>query len=93
MPQQDTEIMRRARRARDKLVDKYVDHPDVTLIDIGYAPERRQDAEQVVLRIHVRRRWMDAKPEERLTFPEQVDDIPVVVTVGEYGPEGSTETV
>ena len=89
MSQHDTETLNRARRARDKLVDMYLGHPDVTLIDIGYAPEREGDAEQVVLRIHVRERWMNARPEERVTFPEQVDGIRVVVTLGEYGPEGN----
>ena len=90
MSQQDAEILRRARRARDELVDRYLDHPDVSLIDVGYAPEPREgDAEQVVLRVHVRKRWMNARPDERVTFPEQVDGIPVVVMFGEYGPEGS----
>ena len=84
MPQDNAEFWDRARRARDKLVDQFIDHPDVSLIDIGYAAERIEGTEQVVLRIHVRERWMKAKPEERVAFPEQVDGIPVAVMLGEY---------
>jgi hypothetical protein len=84
MSQADSESWIRARRARDKLADQFLDHPDVSLIDIGYALERDERTEEVVLRIHVRERWMKAKPEERVTFPKQVDGVPVVVMLGEY---------
>ena len=81
---QDEALWTRARRARDKLVDRYLGHPDVTLIGIGPAPEGGEESGQLVLRIHVRERWMNAKPEDRVAFPEQVDGIPVVVLPGEY---------
>jgi hypothetical protein len=81
---QDEALWTRARQARDKLVDRYLAHPDVTLIGIGHAPEGGEQAGQLVLRIHVRERWMNAKPEDRVAFPEQVDGIPVVVLPGEY---------
>jgi len=90
MSQEDPEFWTRARRARDKLVDQFLDHPDVTLVGIGNAPERGEETGEVVLRIHVRERWTKAKPEERVAFPEQVDGIPVVVVLGEYQLETET---
>lgn len=84
MLQEDSEFLTRARHARDKLVDQFINHPDVSLIDVGYASERGEKTEEVVLRIHVRERWMKAKPLERVAFPKQVDDIPVVVMLGDY---------
>ena len=84
MPQDNSEFGDRARGARDKLVDQFINHPDVSVIDISHAPERGEETEEVVLRIHVRERWVKAKPEERVAFPKQVDGIPVVVMLGEY---------
>ncbi len=85
MSQTNPEFWNRARRARDKLLGQFLDHPDVSLIDIGYAPaDQGEGTEEVVLRIRVRERWIEAKPEERIAFPEQVDGIPVVVMSGDY---------
>jgi hypothetical protein len=84
MSQRDSEFWTKARRARDTLIDRFIHLPDVSGIDIGYGPDRGEDAEEIVLRIHVRERWMKANPETRVTFPEQVDGIPVVVMLGEY---------
>jgi hypothetical protein len=88
MSQKNSEFWNRARRVRDKLVEQFIDHPDVSLIDIGYAPaEQGEHTEEVVLRIHVREHWLKAKPEDRAAFPEQVDGIPVIVMPGDYRPE------
>ena len=85
MPQRDAEFMNRARRARDKLVDQFLDHPEVSLIDIGHAPkEQGGKTDQLVLRIHVRESWTKARPKDRVAFPDQVDGIPVVVIPGDY---------
>jgi hypothetical protein len=85
MSEEDSEFWIRARRARDKLVDQFLEHPDVSLIDIGYTMEGDETSEkEVVLRIHVQERWMKAKPDERVDFPDQLDGIPVVVMLGEY---------
>lgn len=83
----DTEFWARARRARDTLEAQFLDHPDVTLIGIGLSPERDATMEQIVLRIHVRARWLDTDPEERVAFPTEVDGIPVFVLPGEYRPD------
>jgi hypothetical protein len=84
MAPRDSGFWAEARRAQDKLVQQFLDHPDVTLIDIGYAGEENKPSQPIVLRIHVRDRWFKARPEERVAFPEQVNGIPVVVIPGEY---------
>jgi hypothetical protein len=82
MSQRDSEFWTRARRARDKLIDRFVHHPDVIGIDIGYAADRGEETTELVLRIHVRERWMKASPETRAAFPEQVEGISVAVMPG-----------
>jgi len=82
--QADSESMARLERARDKLVAKYIYDPDVTLIDIGYPLADEQEAKELVLRIHVRSRWIKSAPEQRTHFPGQVDGIPVIVMLGDY---------
>ena len=84
MSQRDSEYWTKARRARDKLIDRFMHHPDVSGIDIGYPPERDEETEEIVLRVQVREHWMEAKADERNAFPEQVDGIRVVVMSREY---------
>lgn len=80
MTQPETEFQGRARRALNKLVERYIYDPDVTFIDAGYASATQDETtEDIVLRIHVRERWMNTRLEERTAFPEQVDGIPVIV--------------
>mgnify|MGYP000866043103 CR=1 FL=1 len=91
MTQQETEFQGRAQRALDKLVERYIYDPDVTFIDAGYAPATQDEAtEDIVLRIHVRERWLNARPEERTAFPEQVDGIPVIVVPADFHLETNT---
>jgi len=82
--QTDSESRAKLERARDKLVAKYIYHPDVTLIDIGYPLADDQETKELVLRIHVRSRWMKSSSEQRTSFPEKVDGIPVIVMSGDY---------
>lgn len=84
MSQRDSEFWTKARRAREKLIDRFIHHPDVSGIDIGYPPDWDGKPEEIVLRIHVRERWMKAKPDQRVAFPRDVDGIPVVVMPGDY---------
>ena len=66
-----------------KLIRQFLNHnyPDVSLIDIGYAPDQGTGTELIVVRIHV----MKADVETWTTFPEQVDGVPVrVVPVDDY---------
>jgi hypothetical protein len=84
MTPRDSGFWAEAHQAQDKLMQQFLDHPDVTLIDIGYVGEENSASEQIALRIHVRESWFKAKPEERTAFPEQESGIPVVVIRGEY---------
>jgi hypothetical protein len=82
MSQGDSVFWSRARLARDKLVDRFLGHSDVSLIDIGRDPEAKGTtaADQIVLRVHVRR----PLAAQVLELPEQVDGIPVRVIVADY---------
>jgi len=82
--QNNSESWAKLERARDKLVAQYIYHPDVTLIDIGYPLEDDEETKELVLRIHVKDRWMKSSPEQRTAFPEEVDGIPVIVMSGDY---------
>ena len=85
MSYRNSEFWNRVYHARDKLADQYLDDPDVSLIDIGYAPaEEDESSEEIVLRIHVRQNWLKAKPGERAAFPEEIDGIPIIVMPGDY---------
>lgn len=87
MVQPNAELLERARQAQAKLASQFLDHPDVVLIDIGFASTDASAPEQLALRIHVRERWFNTKPEERVGFPNDVDGILVVVIPGDYRPQ------
>jgi hypothetical protein len=82
MSHRNSEFWNRARLARDKLADQFLNHPDVSLIDIGSDPDREDNgnAEHLVLRVHVRRPLTS----EEVGLPAQVNGIPVRVLVGDY---------
>ncbi|GEM_PF-1273055 len=84
MTQQNSEAWAKARRVQHKLDAQFLNHPDVTLIDIAYKHEAGKATEQPAVRIHVRADWFNAKPEDRIDFPKQVDGIAVLVIPGEY---------
>lgn len=80
MPAEDTEFWVRAYQARDKLVDQFLDHPEVSLIDLGYDLASDRATGQIVLRVHLRR----PATRQALGLPEQIDGIPVRVVAGDY---------
>lgn len=82
MSQEDSEFWTRARRLRDKLLDQFIEHPDVSLIDIGYDmdPKGGEATERIVLRVHVRR----SLAREALALPTEIDGVPVRVVVVDY---------
>ncbi|MCG8351871.1 MAG: hypothetical protein MI924_29245 [Chloroflexales bacterium] len=86
----DAEFWTRAQQAQDKLSILFLEHPDVSLIDIGYALEQGKMTDRIVLRIHVHKRWVQTPPAERVAFPSQIDGIPVVVMAGNYQLEADT---
>lgn len=75
--------------AQRKLIAQFGNHPDVSMIDIGLDTSSEQLPQRVVLRIHVRRRWMNAPTDRRVAFPTEIDGIPVIVIPGDYRPEES----
>jgi hypothetical protein len=75
--------LQRVRQALDKLVERYIHHPNVSLIDMGFDPDPA-GTEQMVLRVHVR----GLNTEEALDLPQEVDGIPVRRVSGDYRPEG-----
>ncbi|MFN8490980.1 MAG: hypothetical protein U0350_25525 [Caldilineaceae bacterium] len=87
MPQQNSEAWTKARLAQEKLIAQFLNHPAVTLIDIGQKPAKGQAPEQLAVRIHVCADWFKAKLEERVAFPQEVDGVPVLVLPGDYQPE------
>ena len=66
-----------------RLQAEFGGHPDVSLIDLGYQREEGRLTRSPILRVHVRDRWLAAKPEDRVAFPAEVEGIPVEVTRGE----------
>jgi hypothetical protein len=83
MSQPDATFEARARRAQEKLVEQVIDHPDVTLVDIGYDLENPASPEHIVLRAHVRR----PVTKSALGLPDEIDGIPVVLIAGDYQEE------
>lgn len=73
-----------AQRALAKLEAELGGDPDVSLIDVAFQREPGSPSDSVVLRVHVRDRWLAAQPDARTAIPSEVDSIPVVVTRGEY---------
>jgi hypothetical protein len=77
------EEMQRAKQALDKLVQRYIHHPQVSLIDMGLDPYQ-VEGERVVLRVHLRGPLSEKTP----VLPDEVDGIPVIRLSGDYRPEG-----
>jgi hypothetical protein len=75
----------RFHQALEKLSERFLHHPDVSLIDIGLNPESGYQSDIVVLRIHVRSSTANT------SFPEEVDGIPVIVMPGDYKPESKKD--
>ena len=78
----NSEFWDKARRARDKLADQFLDHPEVSLIDIGYEvnAQGQKISDHLVLRIHVRL----PSTGEMLNLPAEIDSIPIQVVVADY---------
>lgn len=83
MSQPEAERMRRARQALDILVQTYIHHPEVSMIDMGF-DRHPSGGDQVVLRVHVRQ----PSAVEALQLPTEIDGIPIRIIAGDYRPEG-----
>ena len=80
MSTENSELWARAYKARDKLVEQFLEHPEVTLIDISSELEKGKSEERIVLRVHVRQ----PAAKQALGLPEEIDGIPVRVMTGDY---------
>lgn len=80
MSPHDSEFWTKARQARDQLADRFLSHPAVTLIDLGYEGGKVQPTEQLVLRVHIRQ----PVNKQELGLPDEVNGLPVRVVVGDY---------
>ncbi len=80
----NSDFLERVRRVRDKIAVQYLDSPGVSLIDIGYALKDGLRSNQIVVRVHVRKKWMVAGKHKQVRFPDQVDGIPVIIVPGNY---------
>lgn len=83
MPANDNELRTKARLARDKLVNQFFDHPDVSLIDISY-PNASKKHKKTTLRIHVKERWFTTKQNNKVIFPKEIDGFSVEIIHGNY---------
>ncbi len=70
----------KARQARNQLAAQVLDHPNVSLVDVG--EERAGARLTLVLRVHLRQESASG-PE----IPNDVNGIPVRVLYGDYRPE------
>lgn len=84
---ENPELWAKAQQARDKLANRALSHPEVSLIDIDYEPGEGAASQRVVLRAHVR------QPVDRqaIGLPDEVDGIPVRVIVADYRLEKNRE--
>lgn len=87
MRQESSELWHRVRQARAKLAAQLLNHPGITLIDIGYVYEGDQRTDEIALRIHIRERGTNAEIDDGIAFPNQLDGIPVIVLYGDYRPK------
>lgn len=81
--QPESRIDPRLRAARDKLVQRWLSHPEVQLIDIGYPPGSAATTgvnAPISLRIHIR---ADSDPQQ-LGLPQEIDGFPVVFIRADY---------
>ena len=80
MTKHTPEYIQRAQAARKKLADQFLEHPEVSLIDIGLDPESPDSAKPIVLRIHLRQ----TAAQEKLQIPAEIDGIPVRVLRADF---------
>ncbi len=82
MMQPDASSTESARKALDKLVQQYLRHPAVSLIDMGEDPEhwRGEPSSTIVLRLHVR----PGADLDAMHIPAEIDGIPVRIITADY---------
>lgn len=80
-----SESWERAQLARSKLEHSVLDHPAVTMIDMGYlAGKSTEGSEEIVLRIHIGKQWFENLVNKSLPFPTEIDGFRVILVSGDY---------
>jgi len=68
------------KQGRDALAAQFLNHPEVSLIDIGKDPQNTAPQALLVLRVHVR----SAAAQTSIGLPEQINGVPVRTMVADY---------
>ncbi len=76
----ETEAWSKVTRVRDILIEKLLDDPRVSLIDIGYDPADRADSKQVVVRVH----FSQESDLQAVELPTEIDGVNIHKMVGDY---------
>ena len=78
----DSELWLQARRARELLIREFFDHPDVSLIELGFDedPGLGEPMDQFVLRVHLH----PGATAQTVDLPSEIDGIPVRAVMGDY---------
>ena len=84
--------LRKAKRSQQKLLDKFLEYPEVSLIDIGQKTDKKGQ-KQIVLRIHLNEIWDNTPEKKRLTFPGKVDEFPIELVRGAINNEKAPKTL
>jgi len=72
-----------ANQARQKLSLQLSGRPEVSLVDLGLNPKDSAGSKEIFLRVHLRH----AVDIHRLNLPAEVDGLPVIVIIADYGLE------
>jgi hypothetical protein len=77
---EDLSLKKQAQQSLKKLFERFGDHPQIELIDLGYDPQQQTSSRRVVLRVHVR------QPLTKLALglPDDMDGIPIVLITAKY---------
>lgn len=78
----DSDEWLRAHWAREELTRRFIDHPAISLIEIGLEPaiEAGQAGDRLEIRIHVRQPDAWRAP----ALPDEMNGIPIRVIAGDY---------
>jgi hypothetical protein len=75
-----TEDWDRVRRVRDLVAQQLLEHPLVSLVDIGLNPEKSDDPYALVVRVHLKNLPGVPPPE----IPAMIQDVPVRLINADY---------
>jgi hypothetical protein len=82
MTKMNSDFWDKAHQIRETLARQFLDHPEVSLIDIGrdLGREGQGKKQRIVVRVHLKRQLT----REALGLPTEIDGIPVELVVADY---------